>query len=387
MTEAVDNNQQSDPPAPAPAPEAPAPAGPVIHVAPSPHSFDRSLTTRRMMLDVLLAAAPLVAWAIFQFGAGALLQLVVCIGGCILAEAVFTAMRGRCPLGAVRDLSAPVTGVILAMSLPCTAPWYVGFIGACAAIGIGKVVFGGLGQNIFNPAMVGRAFVMICFAGALAAGGYVQLSEEAAANPGSGMALPTKESLDAISQATPMDVLKTRIKDRKEAAAKGDRAQAGDDESPVAVSRLFLGNVNGSIGEVSALACLIGGLYLCRRRTAAWRIPAGVLLASVITAALAHLAGGGAGLSIMDFVGYHLFGGALMFGAFFIATDPVSSPITPKGRWIFGIGLGLLVMLFRTMSTFPEGVMFAVLMMNAVVPLINRWTIPIPLGGPVPERK
>ena len=386
MTEATDNNQQTDAPTPAP-------AGPVIHVAPSPHSFSKSLTTRRMMLDVLLATVPLVAWAIIQFGAPALLQLVVCVGGCVLAEAVFTAMRGRCPLCAVKDLSAPVTGVILAMSLPCTAPWYVGFIGACAAIGIGKVVFGGLGQNIFNPAMVGRAFVMICFAWALAAGGYVQLGEEdaaAAADPGSGMVMNEKEPLDVISQATPMDVLKTRIKDRKEAAAKGPAAQApqaGDDESPVAVSRLFLGNVNGSIGEVSALACLIGGLYLCWRRTAAWQIPAGVLLASVITAGLVHLAGGGAGLSMMDFVGYHMFGGALIFGAFFIATDPVSSPITPKGRWIFGIGLGLLVMLFRMMSTFPEGVMFAVLMMNAVVPLINRWTIPIPLGGPVPERK
>ena len=372
MTEATDNNKQPDAPAP-PAPAAPPPpAGPAIHVAPSPHSFSRSLTTRRMMVDVLLAAAPLVAWAIIQFGFGALLQLVVCVGGCVLAEVVFTAMRGRCPLGAVRDLSAVVTGVILAMSLPCTAPWYVGFIGACAAIGIGKVVFGGLGQNIFNPAMVGRAFVMICFAWALAAGGYVQLDEEAAAaaaDPGSGMVVGAEEPLDVISQATPMDVLKK-----------------GDDDL-ASVWRLFLGNVNGSIGEVSALACLIGGLYLCLRRTVAWQIPAGVFVASAATAALAHLAGGGAGLSMMDFVGYHLFGGALMFGAFYIATDPVSSPITPKGRWIFGVGLGLFVMLFRTMSTFPEGVMFAVLMMNAVVPLINRWTIPTPLGGPVPERK
>ena len=398
MTEATDNNKPTEAPTPPPppvvaAPAEPAPAGPAIHVAPSPHSFGTSLTTRRMMVDVLLAAAPLVVWAIIQFGIGALLQLVVCVGGCVLAEAGFTAMRGRCPLSAIKDLSAPVTGVILAMSLPCTAPWYVGFIGACVAIGIGKVVFGGLGQNIFNPAMVGRAFVMICFAWALAAGGYVQLSEEAkaaAADAGSGMVTTAEKPLDVISRATPMDVLKTRIKDRKEAAAKGSQAQApqtGDDESPVAVSRLFLGNVNGSLGEVSALGCLVGGLYLCWRRTAAWQIPAGVLIASTAIAAMGHLAGAGAGLSLADFVGYHLFGGALMFGAFYIATDPVSSPITPKGRWIFGIGLGLFIMLFRTMSVFPEGVMFAVLMMNAVVPLINRWTIGTPVGGPVPERK
>ncbi|MDP6543408.1 MAG: RnfABCDGE type electron transport complex subunit D [Phycisphaerae bacterium] len=364
MTETTDNIQQTDAPPP--------PAGPVIHVAPSPHSFGKSLTTRRMMVDVLLAAAPLILWAIIQFGFGAMLQLLVCVGGCVLAEAGFTAMRGRCPLRAVTDLSAIVTGVILAMSLPCTAPWYVGFIGACVAVGIGKVVFGGLGQNIFNPAMVGRAFVMICFAWALAAGGYVELSEEAkaaAADPGTGIAAITEEPLDVISQATPMDVLKK-----------------GDDDL-ASVSKLFLGNVNGSIGEVSTLACLIGGLYLCWRRTAAWQIPAGVLIAAAVIAVLAHLGGGGAGLSMVDFLGYHMFGGALMFGAFFIATDPVSSPITATGRWIFGVGLGLLIMLFRTMSTFPEGVMFAVLMMNAIVPLINRWTIPTPVGGPVPERK
>ncbi|MDP6044584.1 MAG: RnfABCDGE type electron transport complex subunit D [Phycisphaerae bacterium] len=381
MTEATENNKQTEAPKAPVAPPAPVepapPAGPVIHVAPSPHSFSTSLTTRRMMLDVLIATVPLVAWAIVQFGSGAVLQLAVCVLGCVAAEIGFTAMRGRCPLKAVKDLSAVVTGVILALSLPGTAPWYVGFIGACAAVGIGKVVFGGLGQNIFNPAMVGRAFVMICFAGALAAGAYEVPPAD-----------PDAETLDIVSQATPMSVLKTRVKDLKEAAAKGSTpAQDENDESPVAISSLFLGNSNGSIGEVSTLACLIGGLYLCLRRTAAWEIPLGVLAASAIVAVLVGLVGGGAGLSLLDFLAYHMFGGAMLFGAFYIATDPVCSPITPKGRLVFGIGLGLFIMLFRMMSTFPEGVMFAVLMMNAVVPLINRWTIPTPVGGPVPERK
>ena len=380
MTEATDNNKQTDAPTPPPVPPvlpvpaAVVPVGPVIHVAPSPHSYGKSLTTRRMMIDVLIATIPLVLWSIIQFGVGAILQLAVCIGGCVFAEIAFTAMRGRCPMRAARDLSAIVTGVILAMSLPFTAPLYVGFLGACGAVGVGKVVFGGLGQNIFNPAMVGRAVVMICFAGAMAAPAYQVGSDEDAA--------------DVISQATPMTVLKERIQDRRDAAA--DHAplvESGDEESPVAVSRLFFGNANGSLGEVSTIACLLGGLYLCWRRTAAWRIPAGVLLGSAGVTVAAHLCGGGVGLSLVDFLGYHMFGGALVFGAFYIATDPVSSPITPKGRWVFGVGLGLFVMLFRMMSAFPEGMMFAVLMMNAIVPLINRWTIPTPVGGPVPERK
>jgi len=392
MTEPTDNKQTDAappkgppkaPPPPVkapvqPGPEAP-PSGPVIHVAPSPHSFSTSLTTRRMMLDVLIATVPLVVWSIVQFGLGAVLQLTACIFGCVLAEIAFTAMRGRCPLKAVKDLSAIVTGVILAMSLPGTAPWYVGIIAAGAAIGVGKVVFGGLGQNIFNPAMVGRAFVMICFAGALAAGAYEVPAED-----------PDAETLNVVSQATPMSVLKTKVKDLKEAAATAapeDAEDAENDESPVAISSLFMGNANGSIGEVSALACLIGGLYLCWRRTAAWEIPLGVLGASAIVTLLAGLLGNAAGMSLLDFLAYHMLGGALLFGAFYIATDPVSSPITPRGRLIFGIGLGLFIMLFRMMSTFPEGVMFAVLMMNAIVPLINRWTIPTPVGGPVPQRK
>jgi Na+-translocating ferredoxin:NAD+ oxidoreductase subunit D len=386
MTEPTDNKQtdaatppapqktpQKAPPTPAkPAPESPA-AGPVIHVAPSPHSFSTSLTTKRMMLDVLIATAPLVVWSIVQFGLGAVLQLATCVIGCIVAEVVFTVMRGRCPLKAVKDLSAIVTGVILAMSLPGTAPWYVGIIAAGAAIGVGKVVFGGLGQNIFNPAMVGRAFVMICFAGALAAGAYEVPAED-----------PDAETLNVVSQATPMSVLKTKVKDLKENPPAED---AENDESPVAISSLFMGNANGSIGEVSALACLLGGLYLCLRRTAAWEIPLGVLGASAIVTLLVSLLGNAGGMSLLDFLAYHMLGGALLFGAFYIATDPVSSPITPRGRLIFGVGLGLFIMLFRMMSTFPEGVMFAVLMMNAIVPLINRWTIPTPVGGPVPQRK
>lgn len=327
-------------------PQAPAA---VIHVSPSPHVVSSALTSRRMMIDVLIGLAPVIGVAVYVFRLYAVMQLVTCVVSCLAAEAVFTAMRRR----AIRlgDCSAAVTGVILALSLPGTAPWYVGVIGSFAAVGLGKAVFGGLGGNIFNPAMVGRAFVMIAFPALLAAGGYI------AAGPAWG-------ALDVVGQATPMDTFKMR----------GEVAS---------LESLILGATNGSPGEVSAWACLLGGLYLCIRRTASWEIPAGVIVAAGVIGSLMSLAGADGGWT----AAHHLCGGAMLFGAFFIATDPVTSPLTPKGKVIFGVGIGSLVMLIRTLSSFPEGVMFSVLVMNAVVPLIDRWTVPRPVGGPVPVKK
>ncbi len=341
------------------------PVKPKVHVAPSPHAYSSSLTTRKMMLDVLIALVPVVAISIYVFRMYAVTQLAICIASCVVAEAVFTKMRRRpLPLG---DYSAVVTGAILALSLPGAAPWFIGVIGSFVAIALGKVVFGGVGANIFNPAMVGRAFVMIAFPAMLAAGvnGYID----------------PQATVDVITtQATPMDAFKM----------KGEIAPLWN---------LFLGNTNGSLGETSALMCLIGGLYLCIRRTASWEIPLGVILAVFVGAVIAEpdnsttffmLLAQGEFSSVAQhcsqnwiFV-HHLLGGALLFGAFFIATDPVSSPLTPKGKFIFGAILGAMVIIFRTLSGYPEGVMFAVLLANSVVPLINRWTIPRPVGGPVP---
>jgi len=169
--------------------------------------------------------------------------------------------------------------------------------------------------------------------------------------------------LDVVSSATPLAALK-----------KGELPLLGG---------LFLGDVNGSLGETSALACIVGGAYLCIRRVASWEIPAGALATVFVLSVLGYLFDPTAPFMAL----HHLTGGALLFGVFFIATDPVTSPLTPAGKWIFGPGLGALVMLIRVFSGYPEGVMFAVLLMNAAVPLINRCTIPRPLGGPVPERK
>ena len=328
--------------------ESAAPTLPVTHVAPSPHVYDAT-TTRRMMIDVLIALLPILGVSFYVFRLYALMHIGLCVASCLAAELLFATVMRRKPV-TLGDASAAVTGMILALSLPAAGPWYVSVIGSFVAIGIGKVLFGGLGQNIFNPAMVGRAFVMLAFAGAVGAGGYV-------------VGKPPAWAHEAITQATPM------------AAAKTGKAIAS-------LWSLLLGNTNGSLGETSALACLVGGLYLCVRRTASWQVPAGVLGAVAVIGGAIQLLGG------PEFgVLHHLLGGALLFGAFFIATDLVTSPITPKGKFIFGLGVGALVMLIRTLSNYPEGVMFAVLLMNGVVPLINRWTIPTPVGGPVPEKK
>jgi electron transport complex protein RnfD len=329
------------------------PKGPPLGVAPSPHVFNTSLTTRGMMLDVLIGLVPVVGMSVYAFGWRAVLVIAVCTASCLAAEELFTRMRGR--KATLGDFSAAVTGVILALSLPATVPWWVAMIAAVVAISIGKLTFGSLGQNLFNPAMVGRAFVMISFSKFLGAPAY-----------------RVAEASGILSQATPLSVA-------RDSAA----------EIP-GLMPMFLGTVNGSLGEVSALACLVGGLYLCIRRTASWEVPVSVLGAVVVLAGLTQALAGPDALAALPAlrltVLQHLTGGALMFGAFYIATDPVTNPITFKGKVVFGIGVGFFVWLLRSFSSYPEGLMFAVLLMNALVPLINRWTVPEPVGGPVPER-
>lgn len=311
-----------------------------LTVAASPHIKDLSLSTRGMMTDVMIALLPVMGMAIYMFQWFVVQQVLITVASALASEALFTKMRKK-PFS-LPDGSAAVTGIILGLSLPSTAPWYVGVIGSGVAIGIGKVIFGGLGMNIFNPAMVGRAFVMISFAGVMAASGY-ETHEEGA--------------VDAMSMATPLNAFK---------------------QSGVLTSffDLFFGFTNGSPGEVSALACILGGVYLCVRRTAAWEIPAGVILSATAMGIIADVMHPEIGFKFY----HHLSAGSLLFGAFFIATDPVTSPISKRGRFIFGVGVGFILMILRFFSGYPEGVMFAVLFMNAVTPLINRVTIPRTLG-------
>jgi Na+-translocating ferredoxin:NAD+ oxidoreductase subunit D len=319
-----------------------------VSVASSPHFSNIHNNTRRMMMDVIIALLPAIGVSIWMFRWYAVLQIGCCVLVSSLTEIGWKKLSGK-PIS-VTDLSAPLTGLILALSLPWSAPIYVPVIGSFVAIALGKMVFGGLGMNLFNPAMVGRAFVMLSFAGALGASAYVY----------------PDAIIPALTQATPLTIAKT--------TASGMNLPD--------LWMLFIGNTNGSLGETSSLAILLGGIYLLVRRTVAWQIPAGVIIGAGLPALLIHLLG----LSELTVL-QHLVSGSLLFGAFFIATDPVSSPITPKGRLIFGGGVGLLVVVLRVFSSYPEGVMFAVLLMNAVVPLINRGTIPTPVGGTVPVKK
>jgi H+/Na+-translocating ferredoxin:NAD+ oxidoreductase subunit D len=311
----------------------------ILQVGHSPHLSNEAMTTRRMMMDVLIALLPVVGMALYIFREAAAKQMLICVVTCLVTEAVFVKMRNK-PFS-LKDCSAAVTGLILGLSIPATAPWFVGVIGSVVAIGIGKVIFGGIGMNLFNPAMVGRAFVMIAFAGLLAASGY----EDSASK------------IDAITQATPLNAIK----------------QMG---FSTPLMDLFLGITNGSPGETSAIACLVGGIYLCVRRVASWEISAGVIGMATIIGILADLIGTPSDWTVF----HHLLSGSLLFGAFFIATDPVTSPLSPKGKWIFGAGVGAFIMILRLFSGYPEGVMFAVLLMNAITPLINRWTIPLTMG-------
>ncbi len=319
-----------------------------LGVAPGPH-IASARATRGVMTDVLIALIPAVGMGLYVFGWRAGMQIGICVTSCVFFEWLYQRVRGR--PATIGDCSAAVTGLILALSIPWTVPWYVGFIGSGVAIVIAKKFFGGLGTNIFNPAMAGRAFLQACFAGEMT----TYLLPGNVGPPG---------AVAAVTTATPM------------AAGKFEHFA-------YPLKDLLIGTVNGSVGETSAIACLAGGAYLIFRRSASWQIPVSMLLAATVVAGIHQIANPHAALG----VGEHLLGGALLFGAFFIATDPATSPLSKRGRWVFGAGAGVLVMLIRLFANVPEGVMYSVLVMNMTVPLIDRWTVPRPVGGPAPEAK
>jgi len=327
-----------------------------ITVSPAPHISEK-LSTRSVMGDVLIGLLPAVIAAGVYFQTRALLVIAVCVAACVVSEYLCNRLRKR--PGTLGDLSAVVTGVILALSLPPAIPYSMAIIGSAFAMIIGKMVFGGLGSNIFNPAMVGRAFLTASFGAAM-----TTWTVPATIDPA--MNTLTAANTSATTQATPLAWSKMAQKGLVKPAEVNKQVQWA-----------FWGDTGGCLGETSSIAFLIGGAYLLIRRTITWHIPAAVLLSAGAIALTTWLIK--PDVYVNPFV--HLFSGGLMICAFFIATDPVTSPLSTKGMWIFGIGVGALIMLIRIVGEYPEGVMYAILIMNAVSPLIDRFCKLTPAGG------
>lgn len=308
-------------------------------VSSSPHLRDGS-SSRRIMLDVIIALIPASASGIYYFGPRALLVILATVAACVASEYVTRRVLKR--ENTIGDLSAAVTGLLLALNLTPAVPLWIAAVGGAVAIVIVKQLFGGIGQNFMNPALGARVFLVIA---------YTQPMTR----------WVTPGGPDGVSSATPLTLI-------KEAEAVG-AAVPGYWE-------LFIGQVGGCIGETSAIALLVGAAYLLYRRVITLHIPLGF----IGTVAVITMIFGKEGFLSGDFV-YHILSGGLLLGAFFMATDYSSSPITPKGKVIMGIGCGLITAVIRLYANFPEGVSFAILFMNIAVPLIDRFTVPRSFGG------
>jgi electron transport complex protein RnfD len=329
-----------------------------IRVSCAPHISER-FSTRGVMIDVIIGLVPAMAAAGYYFRINALILIATCVISSVATELICNAIRKK--PNSLTDFSAVVTGIILALSLPPSVPVWVAVIGSVFSIAIGKMVFGGLGANIFNPAMVGRTFLTASF-------GILMTSWTVPATVDPKMPKIAPENVvSARTQATPLAWSKLAIKNELGAI------EYNQEQFKAA----FMGEVGGCLGETSVIALLIGGLYLLIRRTINFHIPLAVLLSAFVFAAIFYLIDSHA--YVQPF--YHLSSGALLLCAFFIATDPVTAPLTCRGKWIFGIGVGTLTMLIRIAGEYPEGVMYAVLLMNAVTPLIDRFCKLVPRGG------
>ena len=317
-------------------------------VAPAPHAHSGD-SVRRNMLLVILALLPAYVVSVLEFGCGALITAAISVIACVCTEWVISRYLLKEQRQTIGDLSAVLTGLLLAFNLPSSIDWWIVIIGAVVAIGVGKMTFGGLGQNPFNPALVGRVFLLISFP--------AQMTTWPVAK---GFAT---SYVDAETGATPLYYLKHMLK-------------AGDssviDQLP-ALKDAFLGAMGGSLAEVCALALIIGGLFLICTKVITWHIPVSIIATVALFAACTGWVGAlPEGMTTCSYVGYELLTGGLMLGAFFMATDYVTSPMSAWGKIIFGIGIGFIMMVIRTWGAYPEGMSFAILIMNACVPLLNK---------------
>ncbi len=304
-------------------------------VTSSPHLRDKA-TSQRIMQEVCLALAPAGIAGIILYGINAAILIAVCVATCVLSEFVWQKLTKQDV--SISDWSAVVTGLLLAYNLPATAPWWVAVIGSVLAIIVVKQFFGGIGSNFMNPALTARAILFISWSGIM--GAYPK------ANPMNFMA-------DAVTGPTPLATLN------------------GGSVEGVNLIDLLLGNHGGVLGETCAIALILGGLYLILRGIVDWRIP----VSFIGTVFVCYLLKDGAEMAL-----YQILAGGLMLGAFFMATDYATSPITSTGRIIFGVGCGFFLFIIRAFANYPEGCSFAILFMNVATPIIDRFTMPRPFG-------
>ena len=299
----------------------------LLVVASSPH-IRTDMSTQKIMAWVIIALLPAGAAGAYYLGARSLLVIAACVAACVASEALWQKLTKQTVT--VTDLSAVVTGLLLAYNLPPTIPLWMAVIGGVFAMIIAKQLFGGLGQNIVNPALAGRAMMLICWPVAM-----------------------TTWTVQGVSGATPLALLK-----------------AGVSELPPLMD-VFMGNIGGCIGETSTIALLAGGILLIAKGIISWRIP---VVYIAVVAVMSLVCGRAAGPL------YEVMLGGLMLGAFFMATDYTTSPMTPKGQIIFAVGCGVLASLIRSYGGYPEGVSYSILIMNLTVPIIDKFTMPRILG-------
>lgn len=313
-------------------------------VSPSPH-IHAAVSTSVIMRDVIIALMPAILVSVVFYGWAEILVLAVSVLSCVLVEWAVTKFLLKRP-STISDLSAVVTGLLLAMNLPSTTPWWVVFIGALVAIGVAKMTFGGLGQNVFNPAITGRVFLLISFP--------TYMTDWS-------MPKGFVNGVDAVSGATPLGAI-------KEALLSGKSISEFMQDGGYTYSSL-MHDIGGSAGEISCIALLVGFVYLLVRRVIKPWIPLSIFITVALIAWIFN------SVNPEQFTGplFNLVTGGVVLGACFMATDYVTSPMSTVGGIIYGVGIGLIVMMIRYFGSYPEGMSFAILIMNCVVPLLNMW--------------